>query len=247
MSSTFVHGLWGETAGSENPTLTLPRTLKAIRHAVAAEHQPEPLVVYCYGEDNREFLREHGIEPLLCSPDPIHNFLPGVSNRNCQSKGRLNWGLNFWRHKLDCIQRALDNHDEVVWLDWDVRQLRPLDDFWSTLREGPPIQAALRAYKRPQCGWRARGQRTFVPHGAFIYCRSLVVICRVIDLHIREHPTCTDEIAIAHAIDELLGGWTVPDKYRDHGFEPTVYDQRRKYVDPSWVSSNPVFRNVGRW
>ncbi|NQU12084.1 hypothetical protein HQ590_14915 [bacterium] len=210
------------------------------------------MICYCFGTENLDRIRKLGAgavgELHLAHEKPIVNFT-GQADRNCHSKGRINWGLNFWHHKIMAIEMAVAEHGPVVWLDWDVWQVAALPgDFWRALASGPPLQAALRVYRRPQCHWRRRhldpGARYHVPHGAFLYCRSLEAIQRVAEIHRQDHPTQTDEIAMARYFDEVDSGWvgaTVHQGLRD----PGVYDMRKKYAYPP--PARPIFQNRGKY
>lgn len=248
---TFIRGLWGEAADSEYPTHTLPATLYEIDKSLQKTHQPQPTTVYCWGDANFAFLQSRGANTVLASHEPIANYSgnPKTPRGEIDSMGRINFGLSMWRHKLESFRLALQQYEHVIWLDWDVHQIRPLPtDFWSTLAKGQPIQAVLRQYRRPQCPWRLLGKRIVV-HGAFVYCRSLLLIERTIDVHAQHFSYYTDETAISFVIDELLGGWPGINEYRNAGFSPSCYDQRKKYVhpDPMYQHPDPVFRNMGRY
>lgn len=141
---------------------------------------------------------------------------------------------------------GLLRYPAVVWLDWDTAQVKPLPpNFWARMAEGAPVQAGLRQYKRPQCLWRNKG-RGQVPHGAFFYCRDISLVERAIELHAARWPTCTDEVAWACVIDELMGGWDDFREYHRQGYEPFCYDQRRVWRQ-FFPCPEPLFLNVGRF
>lgn len=244
----FVRGLWGEGEDGERPTLTLPKTLQDIQNSLAAKFQPEPLIVYCWGTENQNFLKSHEVESIPVSKRPIENYSgdPETPRGDIDPVvGRVNYGVSMWRHKLESLCMALQIHQQVVWLDWDVHQVQAIpNDFWSILRAGPEIQAALRGYRRPQCPWRPRRGRGLVVHGGFIYCRSLLLIERVIEIHSTKFPTYTDETPISYVIDDMMHGWTNADAFLAAGFEPQCYDQRKRNIHPR--SENPVFQNRGQ-
>ena len=244
----FVRGFWGDSDPSY-PTTTRTKTLRDIRKSLAAEFQPEPLIVYCWGTENFEFLKSLGVEAELVSERPIEDYSNGKTPRdaiNPKGKGKINYGVSMWRHKLECIRMALRNYGkQVIWLDWDVHQIRPIPShFWAYLEVGRPIRAALRSYKRPQCPWRPRADRRLVVHGGFIYCRWLALIEQIIEVHSTKFPTYTDETPISWVIDELMGGWRGPNAFFAEGFSPPFYDQRKQAVHPR--PENPVFQNRGK-
>lgn len=253
--NSFVRGLWGDGLKTDTPTLTLPKILVDIEKCLKISPQPNPLTVYVWGERNATFLREQSLSsytPITSfsintmSDQGIQNFT-GATDRNYKDNGIVNWGTGIWRHKLECLKTALKTFDAVIWLDWDCHQTKPLpDDFWERLADGPEFQASLRRYRRAQCLWRRRSDRYFLVHGAFLYCRSLPFIERVIHICEERFPTVNEEIPLSWEADQLTGGWKGVDHWKQAGFEPQCYDQRKKRVhlpDPDKV----CFLNTGRY
>jgi len=240
---TFVRGLWGDPPDHKCPTETRAKVLNDIRGCAKRCKLREPLVVYVWGDENARFLRSQGIEYELVSREGIQNFTGG-KRRHSWSKGRINWGLNMWRHKLECVVMALQTHRAVIWLDWDCHQIAKLPlSFWAEMALGEVFQASLRAYRRPQCPWRKGVNKHYVPHGAFMYFEQMSFVKKTIAAHQKRFPKCTDEIALAWVLDQMIGGWKGPEFYKLSGFEPHCYDQRKKYVFQPEVA---LFRNVGK-
>lgn len=77
-------------------------------------------IVYVWGEKNEKFLKDRGyITRLITKHDPI-DIVP----------------TNALLRKLFMLEYALEEFDEIFFLDWDCQILRPLDDtFYSYLRE----------------------------------------------------------------------------------------------------------------
>lgn len=154
-----------------------------------------------------------------------------------------------FRRKLLAIRDALHNYQHVLWMDIDCIKLGPFPaDFWDRLKDGAPIQAKIRQYHRRKAHWR-HGQARILQGGAFIYCRSLPIIERaldvmatpVYDLAPRFYPSGTgrafdDEMAIAWVIDEMNGGWMGQDAYRK-GWDVPHYTIRGEV----WKVERPVF------
>lgn len=252
-TGAFVRGLWGEADGSPHSTAGHKNSTRSVRRSRKYPYPLDPLLVYVWGEKNLDYVRGKGYDPILVSPNPVENYSGGDGPRSSQASGgekgkhQINWGISFWRQKLECIRMGLLNYPAVIWLDWDTTQIQPLpDNFWQRMAEGQPVQAGLRQYKRAQCPWREHG-RGQIPHGAFLYCRELRLVERAIEFHATKCPTCTDEVAWALVIEEMMGGWTKD--YRDYhrlGFEPFCYDQRRIWRQ-FFPCREPLFLNIGRY
>lgn len=116
---TIIRALWGNTARALNEVF------------------PKPVfkneVVYVWGLENQRMLIQRGFTTVLMGDD-ITN--PEYSTTSLQ-----------YYHKLQVIERAGEDHEEFIFLDWDCYILKPLDDyFYKTLREGNDIQVTLYAY-----------------------------------------------------------------------------------------------------
>ena len=224
MTGTFVYGLWG------NPEL-MPRRakiLEEIEQWLQTDHRPEPWEVYVYGENNRDWLADHGIPCTMLHPDPLVDFYHVGGPPEPWGKGQMVWGnCSIWRHKTGIIESAINRHGTVVWLDWDSILVQPLpEDFREKMSRGQPIQMSLIQYSRRYCSWRQDDQRK-VPVGGFVYCRRRDIMAKVNRQYAKERDW-VDQTVFAQVMDELAGGWSGPDAYRDMGFEPychSVYSQ----------------------
>jgi len=242
-SSTFVRGLWGESKHLSVPTFTLPKTYRDIENTLSYERShpsrtPAPVINYCFGANNLEFLTNNNTTIKLLSLDPIMNFEnQPLSERSPNPKGGINWGISFWHHKLYCMREAMRTHDEIIWMDWDCYLHRRLPkDFWRIMRKGAEFQGSLRRYRCRQCHWREMPYaRRIVPHGAFLYCRSKALLDRAIELHLTKCRQATDEIAWAMTIDELIGGWKGNDYYKESKFEPYCYTTWNQVMRPEII------------
>tara|TARA_Y100000310_G_scaffold199050_2_gene199038 strand:- start:734 stop:1543 length:810 start_codon:yes stop_codon:yes gene_type:complete len=269
MNSSFIRALWGDTPETcpEQPTVTRRRTTRDINHTIERSSEPAPCRYYTFGGHNTEFLKGIGLEPIHLYDEGIVNWWHGLLGKPTERKtkhnddgGRINWGLNFWRHKLMVIVNTFkDGFDEIVWLDWDIRLTTPDNkvpaNFWDKIRQGPSIQMALRAYCRPQCPWRdARNESgrendyqwpwdRWMPHGAFIYCRDVEIIKQVIGHHDTWH-TCTDETAFARYFEDEAGGkWGEKEAIEsEKKHRPYCYVSRGRVSEPDEI----VFSNLGR-
>jgi hypothetical protein len=77
-----------------------------------------------------------------------------------------------FRHKLEVLHQGMQEFDEVVFLDWDCTECRPLPgNFWERLAEKSEIQAVLRQYRRKKVMWRKEHQRK-LPEASFVYINN---------------------------------------------------------------------------
>ncbi len=239
MRTAFIRGLWGDRL--------VPRSrIKIIHDLENCINQPLqlPFVSYSFGRENTALLRSVGIEPIELSRLGIVNFFgarrrdptPPPTYRRGQYVGPSpihNFGVSMWRHKLMAMEAALQDHDQIVWLDWDAKLLRRLPhDFWEHIAAGAKVQASLRQYHRIKCPWRRSTGRRLVPGGAFVAIRGHDTIRQLLELQ-AQHPKEDDEITYARWVDLQQGGWHGEHVYRSAGFEPWCYRIRGQLFPPS--------------
>lgn len=238
MKTAFVRAIWGDRL--------IPRSrVKTIMDLNEALNQPLqiPFVCYSFGRQNTQMLRSLGLAPTELSRHGIVNFF-GALRRNptpCPRfhKGQYfhpspirNWGVSMWRHKLVAIEAALQDYDQIVWLDWDAKLLRRLPaNFWDRIADGGVVQGSLRQYKKPRCLWRRSHGRRLVPGGAFIAVRGRDTIGELLEIQ-AQHPFEDDEITLARFVDQRMGGWVDEYKYRRAGFETWCYLIRGQLFPP---------------
>ncbi len=168
--------------------------------------------VFCFGEENRQFLLSLGLCPVYLGSEPP----PG----------------NLWLAKLLILREALRRHRAVIWLDWDVHQLLSVPSrFWNQLASGAPLRVSLRQYRRRQCPWRKKHARK-LPGGAVIYCRSLTVAQELVRIAVA-HPQWTDEQVIARFVDLRLGESFDLSGWHQGGWELECYRVRGQLFPPS--------------
>lgn len=150
--------------------------------------------VYVWGKENYEFIKAHGFN---CKYVEEFN-VDYVDNSNI-----------FMLPKLWAIRAAIQTFGEVVFLDWDCVQLKPVDDeFWNLLRSRKPIQMPLYSYPidyvdQVLFSWTdiSNKEHTYIlkqeielkkyhylwkdnyvtPNAGFIYCRSLSAIIELLE------------------------------------------------------------------
>jgi len=193
MRSGFIRALWGSSdAGIWDPALAdraSRKTWQDVRNCWRRQRHLRA-VTYVFGRENFEFARHLGYAVELVDERPVV----------FQGRGGM------WRHKLEILHRAMQDFDEVVYLDHDVRKcVRRLPrSLWRRLRRRGPLQAALRQYRRPQCPWRSTAPR-LLPAGAFIYLRDAGIARRLLEVS-RAQPVWSDEQCMAYVFDELDPG-----------------------------------------
>lgn len=190
MASGFVRVLWGTGDSSQwdtkLATRALNKTMEDVRSCVRRQRAVRG-VTYVYGEDNFQYVQSLGFDARLLDKRPI--LYPSQDG--------------MWRHKLEAIRVAMDDFDEIIYLDHDVqtRFRRVPRRLWRQLKHRAPLQSSLRSYRRVKIGWRQQGRR-LLPAGAFIYMRDRKIAERLVEVA-KAQPTWTDEHCMAYVIDEL--------------------------------------------
>jgi hypothetical protein len=224
MNSTFIRVLWGDE-GVERHAKVLDEFAVRQKDLI----QPSPLTVYAYGRRNYEALVGMGYSPVLLSEEPVVNWsTSNIRNVREDHWGRLCFGWSMWRHKIDASETALRSYDEVVFLDADVRQEKPLPpDFWDVMRRGQPVQAFLLRYHTKKrhaanaCPWRSKDTNISCDAG-FMYFRGLPIIQHILRLYCRQ-PKWTEQAVISFLIDKMMRGWKGAEAYRAAGFLPYCF------------------------
>jgi len=234
MKRGFIRGIWGDV------TLSGIRDGKIRKDIEAIKKNPynEPFVVYAMGDENADLLRENGFEVVMQNRHPV----------------RYDMKEQLYRHKLDIIEYAMRDFDEIVFLDWDCVPTAPLpDDFWERMADKAPFQANLFQYRTKKCLWRDKDWRK-VCNGGFLYLRDHQIAMDFIQnyhelemwvtdqkykrenqgkkLRFREKALIfDDEPAITKWVDDDMGGWKGMDKYWD-SYEPHFCNVGKKSAFP---------------
>jgi hypothetical protein len=197
-------------------------------------------IVFCFGRDNIKMMEERGHEIRVLSEDPVIHR---------ESTGATETAAN-WTHKIDVIEAAMKEFGDVLWTDWDVAQLRPLDEgFEDMVSGGPSVQSSLTGYRRKYASWRS-GNRNCLPAGAWLFYRGDSRGAEVLELVRRFLPFTLnrlgenhyhDEHALAMAAEELSGGWRGIDWWEEN-YEPAVVYHRRAACKLSQIPDGKYFR-----
>ena len=157
-------------------------------------------ITYVFGKDNAKYLEDQGFETRLIDKRPIV------------------WDMDTeqFRHKLEVLHQGLQEFDEIVFLDWDCTECKPLpDDFWERLEKKDTIQAVLRQYKHIKTRWRNIDRRK-MPEASFVYIRDKHVGKDLNELWEKMGRPWSEELVIAKYIDTINGGWKGLDHYWEH-------------------------------
>jgi len=174
----------------------------------------EPFVVYVFGRDNYNYLEKQSkdlpmMQLKLVSEEPIL------------------WDMEKqqFRHKLEAFRLAMLEFDEIVFLDWDTIQIKPLpEDFWDVLEEKDSIQATMVSYhvRGPSApNWR-KADRDKSCSASWVYIRDKTIPDKIIKVWEDIGRGWSEEKAIVKYIDEISGGWQGLQYFYDR-FEPKYY------------------------
>jgi len=191
----FVRGLWG-IHDHQGRRYYLRRTKidNDIRMASLNKNE-QPFFVYVFGEDNYKFLVDNGFNCKMLDKRPI------IWDMDTQQ----------FRHKIEVMKVALEENDNIVFLDWDCQAIKPIPDyFWDVLEKKAPIQAPLRAYRNWKIQWR-EGNR--LPEASFIYIRDKSIGEQLVKLWSELNCPWSEEAVVAKFMDNYQGGWKGVEEY----------------------------------
>jgi hypothetical protein len=222
-TSVFVRALWGDQPPSpyaKGPDEAgLGKNQIEVLNTWRRFAQPKPCLNFVWGKHNADFMRRNGI-PFFEMSEAGN---PGVSH---------------WSRKLLCCERALELFDEVVWMDWDVRMVRPLpDDFWQQLRRGQCFQAKLHWYKKMRSWFRPLKNSPnpcVLPGGGCFYFRDLNLVRHCHNIF-RRFQTATDEVVFALLYREMTQDWIDPEEFSERGFDIPFYLTKRVFQIPKEI------------
>jgi hypothetical protein len=223
MKRAFIRALWGNTNLKSDGAVNVGARRKKVDEEIdiiLSNPNTVPFTTYVFGEENLQHLisrglNDNGYSCFLINKSPVAYDLQ----------------KEFWRHKLDVFQSAMQDYDEIVYLDWDCVPFKPIfKDVWDRLNKKESIQANLQFYRNKKCLWRNVDWRK-TSNGGFVYMRDkgiplkLIEIWESFDLNNR----FWDEICISKLTDDMMGGWSGAEKYWEL-FEPEVCNLKKNSV-----------------
>jgi hypothetical protein len=213
MKRGFVRALWG-IHEHEGRRFYKRRTKQDddIRLMLKNPYVPESKV-YVFGEDNYAMTQELGMDAVLVDKRPII------------------WDMDTeqFRHKLEVFDRAMEDFDEMVFLDWDTIPVKPIpDNFWDVLGEKDAIQANSIMYRRRKAMWRGRSDSRKLSCAAFVYCRDKNITEGMLETWEEMGRPWSEELVMARHIDKINGGWQGLEHYWDH-HEPHWFSMPKMY------------------
>lgn len=89
-------------------------------------------VVFVWGIENEKYLKNLGYKTILVS----------------QNNAVYNDTTIHFLHKIECFKKAGEQYNEFLFLDWDIKQIKPLDEIFFSLVRKKNISAPLYAYPK---------------------------------------------------------------------------------------------------
>jgi len=220
MKRSFVRTLWGDllpkwkkmtSADKKKLHIYKVRRMKMehdIDRALKLPHQVD-FVTYVFGESNYKKIVKLGLKAVLVDKNPVL------------------YERDYYKHKLDALYAAMQDFDEIVYLDWDTKPKKHVDDgIWEELNKKASFQASLWAYKTPKINHREKKiDNRFSPAGGFVYIRDKAIPKRLLELWEVAPNSWSEEPAFSMLTDEMIGGWQGLKKYWET-FEPECYKTR---------------------
>jgi len=230
MKKSFIRAVWGDITSDGIRGGKLRRDIDLIKN----NKFTEPFVIYVFGKENYRQLTLENFDCRLINDSPVV------------------WDMKteLYRHKLQVFVEAMQDFNEIVFLDWDCRPTAKLpEDFWTRMKKKAPFQANLFQYRTKKCLWRSVDWRK-VCNGGFIYIRDHDIPeeilqnyydfqkwakkkekerkARNLELRFREKALMfDDEPAMSKWVDDYMGGWKGKEEYWKL-FEPDFCNLKKK-------------------
>lgn len=95
--------------------------------------------IYVWGDENYKFITSLGFKAELITKDSTEFGEDFLDNSD-----------TFFLHKLDAVKRGCEKFGSVIFLDWDTRQLKPIDEkFFNLLyKQDNCVQMPLYVYPK---------------------------------------------------------------------------------------------------
>ena len=218
----IIRALWG----CDQPE---SRWGKVITHDVMPVLKRMPTCqqyVYCYGKNNADLLTGRGYDVVLVDERPWPDGRADLVRNKTH--------VRPWHYKFELIRRAVKDHGEVVYCDWDVACLvKDVDAAFASFK-GRDLSLSIYAYWRARHPMRgdSRAARMCVT-GNWLHVKGIAFVDAVL-ARMRDGDewwAWHDELTMGNLIDEMNGGW------------PGDIEWLRKYESPIMVQR----RNRSPW
>jgi len=219
MRRAIIRGLWG-LGGSGHGDQT-PGSL--YKQAQATMDRKEPTDrVYVLGEENARILRDMGYPVVLIDPDPVGEIYSGHHINKMTQYG--------WGNKMLVIRQALEDYDEVAWVDFDMVLQRPIpNDYWTSFGKGPSFQfpMVIQRSTKHAAHWRRRKSidvSKLVCGGTYMYFRKEEK--DLIEKNIETHKIklrWTGQKTMTYLFEKKCGSWMGLKEHLKRGHEISGY------------------------
>jgi len=205
---SFIRGVWGIFDKDNSLGKAYSRRKKINNDIDLCKLNPyaPKCKVYIFGEENFKILTDMGFDTVMVDKRPV-----------C-------WDMmkEQYRHKIEIWNAGLQEHDEIVFLDWDCVPCAPVpNDFWDVLASGRNIRATIYMYTRKRLLSRVGDSRK-LSSSTFVYIRGKEVVDEIIKTWERIGRPWQEEVALSQYIDDINGGWKGVEDYRIK-FEPPYH------------------------
>ena len=223
MTKALVRTLYGDVNNLLHDRLrTRSRVNKDIQNISISQNNCEPFFTYVFGESNFYYLKDVGIKNIQLASKESYFFKKAGNYIN----------------KILGMKAGLSDFDEIVFLDWDTVQTKPLpSNFWESFKDKECVQAPIYKCKRTVISWRTIGRfkNKYVSSGSFVYMRDKKIPDKLIEMINKDEKILShrwsDETFISKYTDDISGGWEGVDKYF-------------KFFEPQWcLLEHSVFKD----
>lgn len=188
MSHSFIRTLWG-VRDDTHRLLARRRLIDLEIERIYTCQYGQPFKTYIFGEENYNKLKDR--------------FDCVLVDKNPTPYDPIKY---MYRNKMELIKIAMQDYDEIVYMDWDCVPIKALpNDFWTEQSKKKSIQGCLETYHRIKCWWRKDMRRTVI-NGGYLYIRDKNIPDMAIACW-NKWQQDNDEPGWMRMIDEIEGGW----------------------------------------
>lgn len=209
MKRAFIRAVWGSESDDWKSDVFSRNRASLDKELVNAAKDnlltKDDYIVYVMGENNFSYVESNNFKcKMVCKEGFMHPS---------KESGVISLPKRTWLNKLEILNSAMMDYDEIIYLDWDCKPTQKIpDDLWDNLSKKREIQAVLVEYKKAKnAPWRpGRWQKKLVCRGAFIYCRDKTAFKTMLSYEYDKQMGTywLDETYLAWHTDKLMGGWT---------------------------------------